>query len=489
MSRRSQILKNILIFLMLVILFIPLIQNTLKLFTVRDLKGSFKLSPDIEFISEYWFSGLFQENKEKYVNEHFGFRNTLVRTNNQVKFNLFKKTSNIETVIGRDNYLFAKAYIESYTGENFVGSEKIIATCGVIKALQDKMQEQGKIFLPVLAPNKARVLNNYLPAGVSIKNISNYEAMLICFKKLNVRYLDFNAYFMENYKTSPYPLHPKYGVHWSSYGHTLAADSIINYINYHYHVNTPRLDWKKNIVLSDSLRELDYDAGDGMNLFIDRMPSEKMAYPAYQYKDTANARPPLLVVGDSYNFGLEMTGIQNRIFSDYKFLYYFKELLPYSEDKEAFLKLNLKEEIENHKVFLMIATEHNLKDFGWGFPEKTLNILNGKEDNIMDDYTREVKMMEMVVRKNKDWYDDVVEMAFLSHRDIDTLVMEAARHAVKLKHKKENKEKPDPFTEMIEAIKDNAGWMKDVEARAAKKKIPLDSAIRMEARWQLQVKQ
>ena len=484
MNKSSQIFKNTLIFLMFLMLFAPLLQTTLNLFVIRELKGSFKLVPDIDFSFKYWNDGIFQENKEKYLGEHFGFRNTLVRANNQLKFNLFKKTSNIETVIGKENYLFAEAYIESYTGENFVGVDKIVAKCRVIKELQDKMSAQGKLFLPVLAPNKARVLKQYLPGNVKVKSISNYEAIVLCFKKSGVKYLDFNDYFIKNYDSSPYPLHPKYGVHWSSYGHTLAADSIINYINFYCHLNTPKLQWKNNMVISDSLQELDYDAGEGMNLLVGQMHSKKMAYPRYQYVDTGNSKPPLLVVGDSYNFGLEMTGMQNKVFSDYKFLYYFKELLPYSEDKEAFLKLNLKEEIEKHKVFIMIATEHNLKDYGWGFAEKALNIMNGKEENILDDYTREVKLMELVVRKNKDWYDDVVEQAFETKQNIDTLVVEAARYAVMQKHKK--KEDNSPLMDMVEQIKANPKWMNDIKARAIKKGISLDSAIILDARWQLE---
>jgi len=486
MERSSNIFKNLLLFLLFLGLFTPMVQNMLHLFMVRDLKGSYTIVPDIDFFVTYWKNGVFQENKEKYLNENFGLRNTFVRINNQVKFNFFKQTSNIETVIGKDNYLFAGAYVESYTGENFVGSEKIIEKCRVIKQVQEKMLEQGKIFLPVLAPNKARILKEFLPDNAMVKNMSNYEAMVICFKKLKINYLDFNDYFIKNYKTSAYPLYSKYGVHWSSYGHTLAADSIINYLNCYYHLNTPKLDWKKNIFLSDSLRELDYDAGEGMNLFVNQLRSEKMAYVNYKYKDTANAKPALLVVGDSYNFGLELTGMPKRAFSDYKFLYYFKELMPYSNDADAFLKLSLKEEIENHKVFIMIATEHNLKNFGWGFAEKALNILNGKDEEILDDYTKEVKLMELEIRNDKVWYEDLVHQAFISKSSIDSVVVEAARYKINQKYQK--KENLTPLMEMIQKIKNDSHWMNDVRLRARKKNISVDSAIVLDAQWQLNLK-
>ena len=486
MERSSNIFKKLLLFLIFIVLFMPMLQNALNLFMVKNLKGSFKIVPDIDFFITYWKNGVFQENKEKYLNEHFGLRNTSVRINNQVKFNLFKKTNNIETVIGKDNYLFAEAYVESYTGENFVGIEKIIEKCRVIKQLQEKMLERGKIFLPVLAPNKARILKEFLPDNVVVKNMTNYEAIVICFKKLKVNYIDFNDFFIKNYKTSVYPLYSKYGIHWSYYGHTLAADSIINYLNFYYHLNTPKLNWRKNIFLSDTLRGFDYDAGDGMNLFVDQLPSKKMAYVNYEYKDTANTKPALLVVGDSYNYGLELTKMQKMVFSNYKFLYYFKELRPYSNDKEAFLKLSLKEEIENHQVFIMIATEHNLKNYGWGFAEKALNVINGKEEEIFDGYTKEVKLMELTIRNDKGWYEVLVHEAFISKSNIDTVIVEAARY--KINQKYQEKESLTPLMEMIQKIKNDSHWINDVKVRARKKNISVDSAIVLDALWQMNLK-
>ena len=91
-------------------LFLPLAQTNLHLFFVKELKGFFILAEDVDLSRQKWMSQEFQEKKEKYINENFGFRNTLIRLMNQIEFSFFLKTSNSETVIGKSNVMYAKTY-------------------------------------------------------------------------------------------------------------------------------------------------------------------------------------------------------------------------------------------------------------------------------------------------------------------------------------------------------------------------------------------
>jgi hypothetical protein len=477
----NKVIKRCLLFLLLLLLFFPLVQNSLRLFEQQPLKGDFEAARDIEFSGEYWFSGVFQENKEKYLNENFGLRNTFVRLNNEVKFDLYKKTSNIETVVGKENELFAKAYIDSYTGKNFVGDSLLAKKAETIREIQALLKKQGKIFLPVLAPNKARCRKQLLPDGTAIVSPSNYEVLVKLFKQEGVSFLDFNDYFLKNAATSRYPLFSKYGVHWSSYGHALAADSLVKYISWDLGEKMPAPDWSDSFYLSDSLRELDYDAGEGMNL-LRTLPSQPLAYAKYRFRDTSLPRPPVMVVGDSYNFGLELTGIYDTVFSKYMFLYYFNELRPIREDRDAFLKLNFSEELNSRRVFLLVTTEHNLINYGWGFLEKTLKVLKGVNEPLIDETEKQILLMMSQIRKTAKWYGDVVNGALLKKVDIDTELRAAARYAV---NKKMNKG-ANPMEDMIFTIRSDPQWMEDVKERARRKKISVDSAIVLDALWQLQ---
>ncbi len=485
MNRYTSFIKPGLLLIVFTMLFLPLAQTNLHLFLVKDLKGFFVSVEDIDLSGQNWMSLEFQEKKEKYINENFGFRNTLVRLMNQIKFGFFLKTSNSETIIGKNNVMYAKAYLEAYTGENYVGNNVVMKKCYLVKKLQDKLQLQGKIFLPVIAPNKARILNEDLPDGVFKKSLTNYDAFKYCFDKLNIKYIDFEKYFEEIKNTSKYPIFSKYGIHWSTYGHCLATDSIINYFNTQYNLNTNSLIWKNDIELSDSLQNSDYDIGDGMNLFVDQLKSEKLAYPKLSFTKTTTQKPPLLVIGDSFNFGIEKTNVQNEIFSDYKLLYYFKELMPYTDDKDAFKKLNIKDEINNHKIILLLVTEHNFVDYGWGFLEKAINILDGKDNGTFDE--KENKIMEMTknIENNKVWLDKIKSDAALNHKDLTELIRENAIYMVNIKEKEGIAFKNKKVAEMIEYIKKDEKWMKNLNQKSKETKIGLDSLILEDAVYQV----
>lgn len=469
------------------ILFLPLLQSNLHLFFVKELKGFFEKAENVDWSKQDWTSSEFQEKKEKFLNENFGFRNTLIRLNNQIDFSLFKKTSNAETVIGKENYLFAKTYIESIKGENYIGNKAVIKKAFLVKSLQEKLEKLGKVFLPVIAPNKARYYMEYLPGKTSKVSLTNYEAFKYCFDKLNIKYIDFESYFLSQKSKTKFPLFSKYGIHWSTYGHTIATDSIINYLNFNYHLNTNKFLYKDNLVLSDSLRDLDYDIGDGMNLFVNQLPSEPLAYPLYSFKKVTDKKPPLLVIGDSFNFGIQKTEMQNEVFSDYKLLYYFKELIPYTSDKDAFKKLNIKDEINNHQVIMLLFTEQNFVNYGCGFIEKAISILDGVDNGTFDE--KENKILDMIkkVVKDKDWMDKINNQAKEQNKNIDTLIRENAIYMINILAEEAKISRGKKINEMIEYIKKDEKWMKSVDQRARESRLPLDSILLKDAIYQVDI--
>lgn len=485
MNHSVSIIKNLLLVVVFAILFLPLLQSNLHLFFVKDLDGYFNKSEDVELTKDGWMSAEFQEKEEKYMSENFGFRNTLIRLNNQIDFSLFRKTSNSETVIGKENYLFAKTYIESIRGENYIGNKAVIKKAFLVKSLQEKLEKLGKVFLPVIAPNKATFYSEYLPGKISKVSFTNYEAFKYCFDKLKIKYIDFESYFLSIKQTSKYPLFSKYGIHWSTYGHSLATDSIINYLNSNYNLNTNKFSYEENIVLSDSLRDLDYDIGKGMNLFVDQLKSEQLAYPKYVFTKTSGNKPPLLVIGDSFNFGIQKTEMQNEIFSDYKLLYYFKELIPYSSDKDAFKKLNIKDEINNHQVIMMLFTEQNFVNYGCGFIEKALNILDGTDNGTFDEKENKIFEMTKKIVNDAQWMDKINQQAKEQNKSVDTLIKENAIYMINLLAEEAEKHRAKKISEMMDYIKTDPKWMKTIEQRSRENNIPIDSVMLKDAIYQV----
>jgi hypothetical protein len=65
MTRIPVSIRHILFWLILLLLIFPFLQEKTKIAVIWPLKGAVVLSPDSEFSFSGWFSGTFQEEKEK----------------------------------------------------------------------------------------------------------------------------------------------------------------------------------------------------------------------------------------------------------------------------------------------------------------------------------------------------------------------------------------------------------------------------------------
>jgi hypothetical protein len=154
----------------------------------------------------------------------------------------------------------------------------------------------------------------------------------------------------------------------------LATDSIIHYVEKLRNEDFPDIYWKE-IELSKPKNE-DYDIGEGMNLIF-TLPSYNLAYPNVQYEsDSLKQKPTLMTVSDSYFWGMFGNGIITRSFSTTHFWYYNKEIFGINGAPVLNVAdINLSDEINKHDVIMLMATEANLADFGWGFIDNVYELL------------------------------------------------------------------------------------------------------------------
>lgn len=366
--------------ILLLLLTFPAIQYFLVPFNLAPLNGAITPPEKTDFTIAGWLSGDFQEQQEKYLNESFGFRSLFVRINNQLTFNLFKKAKANGVVIGKNGYLFEKHYIDAYYGEDFVGVDSIKHRMNRLKYIQDRLSKLNKTLLIVFAPGKASFYPEYIPDNLKApKKITNYQLTLHKAKALGINYIDFNQYFIDHKYTAKYQLYPKYGIHWSYYGSCIAADSIVKYIERIRKIDMPDISWK--YIRMYEAKESDYDIGDGMNLLF-KLKGDKLAYPILKFeRGSGKTKPSLLVISDSFYWGMYSFGI-DRVFSKNHFWYYNKDVYPECTEKPLkTCQLNLKNQIMQHDVIMIMSTETTLKTMGWGFIEdayKTLKVMEKK---------------------------------------------------------------------------------------------------------------
>ena len=348
-------------------------QYNFKWIKLKPLDGYYVKAETPKFSWNDWFSGSYQEAKDKHLTDNFGFRSFFVRLNHQWRFSLFNKAKTAWVTVGKENYLYEENYIKAYYGDDFIGQDSIERRMYKLAMLQDTLSKLDKQVIVVLAPGKGSFYPEFIPEIYhKEKGITNIEVYRQCMEKWHISHLDFHRYFIENKEKSPYPLYPQYGIHWSYYGMCLAGDSMVRYIEKIKDIRIPRIYWEK--VKTSQPQKDDNDISKAMNLmFAPR--TFNMGYPEILFEDDSEkTKPALLVIADSFYWGIYNMGWGN-LFSNNHFWFYNKDIYPENfETPFSTENINLVEEISKFDIFIILSTDANLPNLGWGFIENAYQV-------------------------------------------------------------------------------------------------------------------
>lgn len=360
------------VFILIVLVF-PAIQKEYPVFHIKKLDGDFVLAEKPAFEWTDWFDGSFQMAYDKYLEDHIGFRDFLVRLTNQIDYTFFRIPHAEGVVIGKNDQLIEADYIRAYTGEDFIGEKYIDEKIRKLKFIQAYLKKEKNIDLVlVFEPGKASFYPEFIPDKYldQVWDNTNYDTFLEKSIAYNVDFIDFRSYFISLKGKTQYPLYPQYGIHWSTYGMTFAADSLISYIKSIRQTDLP--DYAiDSLQITVSANRADYDAGRALNLLFRLPEKEQLAYPAYKFDTIEDKEKPMvLAVGDSYYWNIFNTGIPKNLFQNEAFWYFYKQIFPdsYFEPKQV-ADIDLKSEIEKQDVILLMITGRFLFKFGWNFIE------------------------------------------------------------------------------------------------------------------------
>jgi hypothetical protein len=437
MKHTNKSLQKILFLIIIVLLALPFIQARFSIFEISPLKGAISTPHQKELSFSNWFSGEYQLAEEDYLNETFGFRNLFVRVNNQIAFSFFNKAKANSVIVGKEDYLFEKNYLKAYYGKDYIGFDSINGRINRLKYIQDTLAKLNKELLVVFAAGKGSFYPEYFPDEF-VTNIgpTNYGEHVQLAEKTGLNFIDFNDYFIKHKNTSPYPLYPQYGIHWSYYGMCIAADSIIQYIENKRNIDMPDLYWDD--IEIDQPRGTDYDIADGMNIKF-RLKSFDMAYPKIKYEsDSGKTKPSVLVISDSYYWGMFNFGI-SQVFSTSHFWFYNKKIYPDSfKSSLETSEVDLEEEINKHDVVIIMATEATLPALGWGFIENAYDLYTNPQlvQNKENTYQQKVTKKRKEILSNEKWMELVREKALKKNISIDSMVTLDAIWLIKNEEKK-----------------------------------------------------
>ncbi len=417
--------KKILFVMVLILLCVFALQKKTGLIHSKGLEGFVPKDSVPRLTGESWMNGTFQSAYGTHVNNSLGFRSDLVRLYNQIDFSLFGVPHANKIVVGNGNYLIAQQYIEASLGYDFAGKAAIDRSVELMKALQDKLEQTAKVhFLVLFVPDKGTFYPEIIPQRYLKKKqeLTNYAYYVERCKSAGVNFIDYNAWFLKMKDTSRYILYPKTGIHWSTYGSTLAIDSMMNYLRIRFGMNIPRLA-VDSIVVSKKARYEDDDIGRTLNL-VRPLSYPPMAYPAFHFiADTTKPKPRALFVGDSFYWQLYYPGFIANNFSNNEFWYYNKDVYPETFNApKSTARINYIHEILSQDLVVLIQTNAAYGNVGYGFVQQAWQGLNSSGDR--------VKEFETSIRNTPEWLESVRQKAVKNNVSLDEQIHRDAVYMV-----------------------------------------------------------
>ena len=314
-----------------------------------------------------WFDGSYQSETEDYNNDHWAFKEKMVRLNNQLYYKAFNQIRVNNFVMGKDNYLFSEGYIFSAFGDDLMPEEKISSLLQKARVIQDTLRKKGIDLLLVYAPGKGAYCKEFVENKYvhPVKN-TNHNLFVANSQKLGLNYLDLYSEFEDLKKSTPYPLFPKFGHHWSYYGECIAVQKIIARIEQLHRCDLPNLSWEQ-VEVVDTARSRDADVLKSMNLYANPPQNMKLAYPGIRFEnDSLKNTTRVLTISDSYWYGPVYMGIGQACFANGAFWYYYNKVIPSPRagEKVEVWELDLKKELESNQVIMLLYSDGNLQTFG-----------------------------------------------------------------------------------------------------------------------------
>ena len=368
MKKNSRTLK-ILLGILATLFALQILQYQFGFIKIQPLSGYYIAAEKQDFSLKEWFAGTYQEKTDQYLNEFFGFRSFFIRVNHQICYSFFNKAKAGYVQVGKENYLYEENYIKAYYGDDYIGKDSIAQRMYMLKSVQDTLSKMGKSVVWVLTSGKGSFYPEYIPERFHKKrDTTNAEIYLHYAEQLGINHINFSGYFQSIKESSPYPLYPQFGIHWSYYSICWAADSITRYIEQLRDIEMPHIFWEE--VRMRRPDKGDRDISQSMNLLFPPKTFD-MAYPVVQFEsDSGKTKPSLIAIADSFYWGVYSLGWGNHLFTNNQFWYYNQEFRKADvPDVLTPEQINLAEEILNNDVFLILGTDANLPNLGWGFIE------------------------------------------------------------------------------------------------------------------------
>ena len=350
-SKFIHLLRLTTVILFFFILWIPIVQMIhpilpeMKSTEKRKLAEKPKIKFGLKALKNY------AKHYDMYINDHYGFRDFLIRVNCMIHVNLLHTSPKRDVVLGREGWLYYDNNNDGSDLKDFYGESNFSkATLDKIaeKIIEIKKYCDGRniLFRIVFAPSKHTIYPEFLPPEImERRGLSTRLDQLMGYlnrNQMGATIIDLRPVLISSKNTFPYPLYYRTDIHWNSLGAFIAYAEIMKNLRLKY-PQIKILDIKKYRVVMKEKKEGDLAAFISMSgLLKDQQVILEPPVPSLTKKTDPNIRLEnvaieisryhaencnylkLLMFRDS--FGVRLLPYLSESFSDSLYIYTYKWL-------------------------------------------------------------------------------------------------------------------------------------------------------------------
>jgi hypothetical protein len=469
----------------MVFLFVPVIQEWGGVFPVKPLKGVFEPTPKPELSFDNYKSNIYQTQIEKYVSEHFGMREPVIRLYNQYVWSAYNKTYCHFIVPGKEGYLYYALAVNEHYGtelpKHYPSNDKAMADVDkelrLMNKLRHVLKDYGIEFVAFIAPDKPEVYPEYLPrrdADTTTIHIDEYYSRRM--DETGFPFINMTDWFVKMRDTASFPLFPKTDSHWR-YSAIYAYDSLFRFINTldgeakfpNIHIGPP------------TAYESDKLEGDEETLnLIFRIRGDKTKYKSdiTVEADTTKRNPKVLFIGDSFIWSLGEFMPAREIMADREVWFYNNTAYVGFDNKTVSVKeIDRLSHILNADYVVFYSVGHQWWEATYGFAKDALLQLCVSDSLFEATVANMTKYM-----RNQEGYSNMTEeevrknMAYMLRNDPELIPGLKGEDMPIIRNTKRIEEALG-----INSIRNDKDWLNALSYYAVQHEMSTDEALREEA--------
>lgn len=339
-------------------------------------------TPPLLSLSGFW-NGTFVSEFDSWFARHIGFRGELIRTDNQINFTVFREISaqmSSPVVLGADNFLFEKSYLDAYNNRNRVPDEQLDKLVRDLAELQALLKRRNITLLVLVSPNKVVFHQEKIPLRFLRQERDssqrNMEALRPKLKSANINTLDTPEFFRGR-STEHFPLFTRGGTHWSYFGACLVTSEMMRMFQELSGQILKQVDCSDPAV-SSVPKLTDKDLAELINIWSLKPFYQQLGYPRpVAQTNPAAKRPKLVFVGSSFLWTVLHYIKRFGVTADYRMLYYYQTMHRQRGAKVPIAGGTLDWEalLQNTDGIVLESNEAAIEGLGYGFIQDALNYL------------------------------------------------------------------------------------------------------------------